>query len=65
MLVILGYLIVTFSVFGGFALGGGHLYALFQPTEFIIISGAAIGSFVTSNNPKIIKACFVGAYFHT
>ncbi|MEG0885911.1 MAG: motility-associated protein, partial [Janthinobacterium sp.] len=31
MLVILGFIVVLFSVFGGFALQGGHLAALFQP----------------------------------
>lgn len=58
MLAALGYLIVIFSVFGGFAMAGGHLYALFQPTEFIIIGGAALGSFIITNNWKIIKASF-------
>ncbi len=62
MLVIIGFLIVSLSVFGGFAIGGGHLYALFQPTEFIIIGGAALGSFVVSNNIKVIKATFREAF---
>lgn len=56
MLVIIGYLIVILSVFGGFAMGGGHLFALFQPIELLMISGAALGSFVVSNNWKIVKA---------
>src|SRR5579885_3663572 len=43
-------------IFGGFAMGGGHLYALFQPIEFIIIGGAALGSFIIGNNGKVIKA---------
>ncbi|MHB1947047.1 MAG: flagellar motor stator protein MotA [Gammaproteobacteria bacterium] len=62
MLVIFGYLIVLFSVFGGYVLSGGHLYALFQPFEFMIIGGAALGSFVVSNNMKVIKATFKGAF---
>ena len=62
MLVIFGYLVVIFSVFGGFALAGGHLYALFQPSEFMIIGGAAIGSFIISNNMKIIKATILSAF---
>jgi chemotaxis protein MotA len=61
MLVVIGLLIIIFSVFGGFAAGGGHLYALFQPTEFVIIGGAALGSFIISNNMKVIKASFKGA----
>ena len=60
MLVIIGLLVILLSVFGGFALGGGHLYALFQPTEFLIIGGAALGSFIISNNTKIITNTFKG-----
>jgi chemotaxis protein MotA len=44
------------SVFGGFALGGGHLSALFQPIELLIIAGAAGGAFFVGNNGKAIKA---------
>jgi len=62
MLVLIGLFIIIVSVFGGFAAGGGHLYALFQPTEFIIIGGAALGSFIISNNVKVIKASFKGAF---
>ncbi|MCE2998604.1 MAG: flagellar motor stator protein MotA [Betaproteobacteria bacterium] len=56
MLVILGYIIVTGSVLGGFALAGGHLAALFQPLELLMIGGAAVGAFVVGNNGKAIKA---------
>ena len=56
MLVILGYLIVAASVFGGFALAGGHLAALFQPVELLMIGGAAAGAFFVGNNGKAIKA---------
>lgn len=56
MLVITGYLIVLASVFGGFALAGGHLAALFQPVEILMIGGAAIGAFFVGNNSKAIKA---------
>ncbi|MFJ2995044.1 flagellar motor stator protein MotA [Pandoraea sp. NPDC087047] len=56
MLVVIGYIIVLASVFGGFVIGGGHLGALFQPTELLIIGGAGIGSFVVGNNSKAIKA---------
>lgn len=33
MLLILGYIIVTVSVFGGYLMIGGHLGALYQPAE--------------------------------
>lgn len=56
MLVILGYIIVTASVFGGFALAGGHLAALLQPLELLMIGGGAAGAFVVGNSGKAIKA---------
>jgi chemotaxis protein MotA len=56
MLVIVGYIVVLASVFGGFALAGGHLGALFQPLELLMIGGAAVGAFFVGNNGKVIKA---------
>lgn len=56
MLVIMGFVVVIASVFGGFALAGGHLGPLFQPTELLMIGGAAAGAFVASNNGKAIMA---------
>ncbi len=58
MLVIVGYLIVVAAVFGGFAMSGGHLAALFQPIELLMIGGAAAGAFVVGNNGKSLKATF-------
>lgn len=55
MLVIGGYLVILLSVFGGFALAGGHLYALLQPIELLMIGGAALGAFLIGNSIKIIK----------
>ena len=56
MLVIIGYVVVIAAVFGGFALNGGHLAALFQPLELLMIGGAAAGAFLVGNNGKTIKA---------
>jgi len=56
LLVIIGYIVVMGSVFGGFALSGGHLGALFQPLELLMIGGAALGAFLVGNNNKAIKA---------
>ncbi len=56
MLVIIGYVVVMGSVFGGFALEGGHLAALLQPIELLMIGGAAAGAFFVGNNGKAIKA---------
>lgn len=56
MLVIIGYVVVCASVFGGYALAGGHLAGLFQPLELLMIGGAAVGAFFVGNNSKAIKA---------
>lgn len=56
MLVIIGYIIVLASVFGGYALAGGKLGAMLQPLELLIIGGAALGAFVVGNSGKAIKA---------
>jgi chemotaxis protein MotA len=56
VLVILGYILVVASVLGGYMMVGGHLGALYQPSELLIIGGAGIGAFVVGNNGKSIKA---------
>jgi chemotaxis protein MotA len=53
---LIGYGIIIVTVFGGFAMSGGHLAALFQPIELIIIGGAATGAFVVGNGLKVTKA---------
>ena len=70
MFVIIGYIIVCGSVFGGFAMAGGHLGALFQPIELLMIGGAALGAFLVGNTSKAIKAtlkafptCFKGSAY--
>ncbi|WMW81343.1 flagellar motor stator protein MotA [Undibacterium cyanobacteriorum] len=52
MLIIIGFIVVLISVFGGFAIGGGHLAALFQPNELLMIAGAAIGAFIIGNDKE-------------
>jgi chemotaxis protein MotA len=59
LLVILGWIVVILCVFGGFIMAGGHMAALFQPIELLMIGGAAIGSFIVGNNAKAIKATLV------
>ncbi len=56
MLVIVGYVIIIISVFGGFAIAGGHLASLWQPVELLMIGGAAVGAFVVGNSNKALKA---------
>ncbi|MBI2290738.1 MAG: flagellar motor stator protein MotA [Betaproteobacteria bacterium] len=52
MLIIIGYIVVVGAVFGGFALAGGHVGALLQPIEFLMIGGSALGAFVVGNSNK-------------
>jgi chemotaxis protein MotA len=56
MLVILGYVIVIGSVFGGFAIAGGHVAAMLQPVELLMIGGAAAGAFMVGSSVKSVKA---------
>ena len=55
MLVIVGSVIVIVAVVGGYAIPGGHLAVLFQPFEFMIIGGAAIGAYIISNTKTILS----------
>ena len=55
MLVIIGAAIAFFSVLVGYVAHGGNLYVLWQPYEFLIIFGAAIGAFLIANPSKVIR----------
>ena len=70
MLVVIGWSVVIAAVFGGFAAMGGHLGAMVQPMEFMMIAGAALGSFVVGNPAKTLRAtwktlplCFKGSKY--
>ena len=58
MLVLIGYLIAFGCVFGVYALHGGNMSVLAKalPFELATIGGAAIGAFIVSNQPKVLKA---------
>lgn len=56
MLIIIGYIVILSCVFGGFAMAGGHLLAIFQPLELLIIAGAAIGALIVGNSGSVLKA---------
>jgi chemotaxis protein MotA len=60
MLLIIGAVIVFACVIGGFVLHGGNLLVLWQPTEVLIIGGAAVGSFIIANPVHTIKEVFKG-----
>ena len=58
MLVLIGYIIAFGCVFGVYALHGGNMSVLAKalPFEMATIGGAAIGAFIVSNQPKVLKA---------
>jgi chemotaxis protein MotA len=55
MLLIVGSLIVIGSVAGGYLMHGGVLEVLWQPTELLIIGGAALGSLLIGTPMSILK----------
>jgi chemotaxis protein MotA len=56
MFVVIGIVIVIGSVISGFLMEKGNLNVIFQPAEFLIIFGAATGSFLISSPPKVVGA---------
>src|SRR6266508_11012 len=56
MLVLIGYVIGQAGVFGGCLLAGGHIAALLQPVELLMIGGGAVGALVVGNSGKSLKA---------
>lgn len=55
MLIIIGILIVLVSVVVGFLIAGGNLILLLQWAEFLVIGGAALGSFIIATPISKIK----------
>jgi chemotaxis protein MotA len=46
---VIGLGIALASVLGGYAALGGHLSVIWQPWEFVIIGGSALGTFIIAN----------------
>ncbi len=55
MIVIIGAVVVIGAVLAGFSLSGGHMMALFHPSELLTIGGAAGGAFLMMSPIKVIK----------
>jgi chemotaxis protein MotA len=53
--IILGLLITLGCLLGGFVAMGGHVDVIWQPWEYVIICGSALGTFVVANPMKTIK----------
>jgi chemotaxis protein MotA len=56
MRLIVGTIIVIVCVLGSYAAMGGHLGVLWQPFEYVIILGAAIGAFIIGSPGPVLKA---------
>jgi len=55
---ILGILIVLGAVFGGYLMMGGSALAIWQPTEMLVICGAAVGALVLGNPKHVLAELF-------
>lgn len=55
VLILVGYFVVFLSVFGSFLALGGHMGALYQPFEFMLIGGAALGAYIASSNGRSVS----------
>lgn len=54
MFIIVGIIIVLGCIIGGFLMINGPLHVLMQPSEFIVIGGAAIGATIAANPIKLL-----------
>ena len=55
MFAIIGLIVVFGGIIGGYVMHGGPMMVLFQPNEYLIIGGAAIGSLLIATPLKTIK----------
>jgi chemotaxis protein MotA len=55
MFALIGILVVIGAVVGGYVMEHGHIRVLLQPAELLIIGGAAIGTLLIANPPRILK----------
>ncbi len=51
----IGAVVVLLCVFGAFVANGGRLHVVWQPLEFLIIGGAAVGGMIIANKGSTIK----------
>jgi chemotaxis protein MotA len=54
MLTIVGFIVVIAAVIGGYTMEGGKLLVLFQPAEFLIIGGAALGGLIVATPKSVL-----------
>ena len=55
MTIVLGLLVTLGCMLGGFVFMGGHIAVIRQPAEYVIICGAAIGTFIVTQARALLK----------
>ncbi|TVR08502.1 MAG: flagellar motor stator protein MotA [Salinarimonadaceae bacterium] len=55
MAIVIGLVITIGSLLGGFSAMGGHVLVIWQPWEFVIIGGTALGTFIIANSMKTVR----------
>jgi chemotaxis protein MotA len=55
MVIIVGCIVVTACVLGGFTLAGGHIGSLIHPSEILTIVGASLGAMIVMAPVKVLK----------
>jgi chemotaxis protein MotA len=60
MFAIIGILVVFGAVIGGFLMEKGNLAVLMQPAELLIIGGAAAGTLLIANPPRVLSGILKG-----
>ncbi len=54
MIILIGAFIVAASVFGGFMMAGGHFGTLIQVSEYVVITGCAVGALVIMSPRSVL-----------
>ncbi|MGE0211589.1 MAG: flagellar motor stator protein MotA [Parvibaculaceae bacterium] len=55
MTIIIGLVVTIGCLLGGFAAMGGHIPVIWQPWEYVIIVGSAVGTFFVANPMSTVK----------
>ena len=56
MFSIIGVVVVLAGVFGGFIMAGGNVLTLVQPSEFLVLGGAAGGGMLICTPQYVLAA---------
>ena len=71
MLTVVGFIVVTVAILGGFSMAGGSVGSLIHPSEIVIIGGASMGAMIVMAPKKVLidllkgmLQCFKGSPFN-